>query len=143
MLYAFCIVFHLLTIRPHRRVLCYNHRLVVPRHPSGCLHTQHLRFMIAQEDRHLYPALNLTSPGHSPTYPRYLPTLPLFSPTSPWYSPQSPSFSPTSPRYSPTSPSFSPASPRYFSTWKPVEDIDECGEGVKAWVEEEGDRERI
>jgi len=42
---------HRMPIRPHRRVLCHNHRLVVPHHRLGRLHTQHLRFTIAQEDR--------------------------------------------------------------------------------------------
>jgi len=71
------------------RVLCHNHRLVVPRHLLGRLHTQHLRFTIAQEDRllqhilqrllhstlHLQDTLLLahdTHPLRLPFHPRHL-----------------------------------------------------------------------
>ena len=106
---------HWTPIRPHRRVLCHNHRLEVPRHRLGRLHTQFYnrsRGPPSPTYSTTSPALNLTSPGYSPTSPRYSLTSPSFSPTSPRYSPQSPSFSTTSPRYSATSPSSSPASPR-------------------------------
>src|SRR5271156_5872001 len=79
---------HRTPIRPHRQVSCHNHHLVVPCHPSGRLHMQHLRFMIAREDRHLQriPQRLLHSTLHlrdtlllvhdnSPTSPSFSPTL--------------------------------------------------------------------
>ncbi|KAF2787731.1 hypothetical protein K505DRAFT_316161 [Melanomma pulvis-pyrius CBS 109.77] len=62
------------------------------------------------------PRYSPTSPNYSPTSPTYSPTSPRYSPTSPRYSPTSPRHSPTLPGYLPTSPTYSPTSPRYSPT---------------------------